>query len=267
MGLSKQSSSIRSYEVILKDQIKEGKKQLQRKGKGLFFSSLSAGFDIGFGPLLMAAALTFAGGVYSQATVDLLLAALYPVGFIFVVISRADLYTELDSRAVFPILDNYSSLTKLFRLWGYVILGNLLGGFIFSMIAVYIGTQYNILNVAAIAELANVYTDRTTWQLFMGAILAGWLMGLVSWLTAASSNTISAIFFVWICTFTIALLHLPHSIAGNVEVAMGFLVDPDIGAFDYGRFLVASLIGNAVGGIIFVALLKYAGRPEVNDES
>ncbi len=261
MALNSHSSSIRPYEDILELQVEEGKKQLERKRKGLLFSSLSAGLDIGFGPLLMAAVLTFASTAYSQATIAFLLAALYPVGFIFVVISRTDLYTELDARAVFPVLDKSSSISKLFRLWGYVIFGNLIGGFIFSMIAVFIGMQYNVLDASAIAELARVYTERTTWQLFLGAIIAGWLMGLVAWLVVAARTTISAIFFVWLCTFAIALLHLPHSIAGNVEVAMGFLVDSAVSIFDYGRFLIASLIGNAAGGIIFVALLKYAGRP------
>ncbi len=264
MSFKQNPASIRSYEDILHSQIKEGEKQLDRKGKGLFFSSLSAGLDIGFGPFLMAAVLTFASGVYSEASIDFLLAALYPVGFIFVVISRTDLYTELDARAVFPVLNNLSSLSRLIRLWAYVIIGNLIGGFLFSAMAVYIGIQYGIVEPQAFAHLANVYTERTTWQLFMGAIFAGWLMGLVAWLVVAARTTISAIFFVWLCTFTIALLHLPHSIAGNVEVAMGLFVDPAVSIFDYGRFLIASLIGNAIGAIIFAAILKFAGRPQTS---
>lgn len=266
MATDDQSPPVHSYEFILEHQIKEGEKQLERKGKGLFFSSLSAGLDIGFGPLLMAAVITFASGAFSHPVMDFVLATLYPVGFIFVVLSRTDLYTELDARGFFPVLSDLSSIPKLFRLWGYIIAGNLIGGFIFSILAVYIGLQYNILDQTAIAQLAHVYTDRTTWQIFLGAIVAGWLMGLVGWLSAAAKNAISVIFFVWICTFTIALLHLPHSIAGNVEVAMGLLVDPAVGVLDYGRFLVASLVGNAVGGIVFVAIIKYAARFNINDE-
>ncbi len=261
MASDNQQPSIRTYENILSRQIKEGEKQLERKGGGLFFSSVSAGLDIGFGPLLMAAALTFAGTWYSPATMHILLAALYPVGFIFVVLSRSDLYTELDARAFFPVMDRLSSLPKLFRLWAIVIAGNIIGGALFAGLAVYIGTQYGIVEASSFAELAHVYTEKTTWQLFLGAIIAGWLMGLVSWLVIGARATISAIFFVWLCTFSIALLHLPHSIAGNVEVAMGLFVDPSVTVGDYGRFLFASLIGNAVGGVIFVAVLKFRGRP------
>lgn len=251
--------SINTYEHILNRQIEEGEEQLERRGKGLFFSSLSAGLDIGFGPLLMVTALTFASGVYSQPTIKILLAALYPVGFIFVVISRVDLFTELDARAAFPIIDKFSSLPRLFRLWGYVILGNLIGGFIFSALAVYIGQSYGIVETSSFIELASVYTDRSMWQLFLGAIMAGWLMGLVAWLTVAARNTISAIFFVWLCTFSIALLHFPHSIAGNVEVLMGVLVEGPVSWLDYARFILVALVGNAIGGVFFVAVLKYGG--------
>ncbi len=250
----------RPYEDVLARQIEEGQKQLERTARGLLASSLSAGLDIGFGPLLMAAALTLTGGAYGALTTDLLLANLYTVGFIFVVLSGTDLYTELDTRAVFPVLDGRSSVVSLLRLWALVIAGNLVGGFAFAALAVHVGGAYGIVATSAFAELAHVYTERTTWALFLGAIVAGWLMGLVAWLTASSRGTLGCIFFVWLCTFSIALLHLPHSIAGNVEVAMGLLTGPAVTVLDYGRFLLASLVGNAVGGVVFVALLKFAAR-------
>jgi formate/nitrite transporter FocA (FNT family) len=62
---------------------------------------------------------------------------------------------------------------------------------------------------------------------------------------------------IFVVTATIGLLHLPHSIAGNVEVLFGLLVSPAISLLDYLAFLVLATIGNAVGGAVFVALLKY----------
>jgi len=64
---------------------------------------------------------------------------------------------------------------------------------------------------------------------------------------------------VLIVTGTIGLLHLPHSIAGNVEVLFwaGRLVSPAITLTDYAGFLVLATLGNAFGGAVFVALLKY----------
>jgi len=48
-----------------------------------------------------------------------------------------------------------------------------------------------------------------------------------------------------------------HSIAGNVEVLFGLLVSPAITLTDYAGFLVLATLGNAFGGAVFVALLKY----------
>ena len=60
-----------------------------------------------------------------------------------------------------------------------------------------------------------------------------------------------------VVTATIGLLHLPHSIAGNVEVLFGLFTAPAIGVGDYLAFLGLATAGNAVGGAVFVALLKY----------
>lgn len=67
-------------------------------------------------------------------------------------------------------------------------------------------------------------------------------------------------FFTILVTGSIAFMHLPHSIANNVEMFTGLLVDSPVMWFDWGRFLVTSVIGNAIGGVIFVVLLINSGR-------
>lgn len=116
MSSSEFQAAERPYEDILSRQVEEGEKEIERTASGLLLSSLSAGLDIGFGPLLMAAVLTFASGTYSDATMEFLLALMYSVGFIFVVLGETDLYTELTARGIFPVLDGRSSVTALLRL-------------------------------------------------------------------------------------------------------------------------------------------------------
>ncbi len=259
------SPAERPYEDVLSRQIDEGGAQIQRAAQGLLVSSLAAGLYIGFGPLLMAVVETIATEVYSHPTVEFLLAFMYSIGFVFVVLSQTDLYTELDTRAMFPVMKGNASVAKLGRLWVLVIVGNIIGGIVFSVIAVNVGTAYGFVEPSAFAALATVYTTKSTWILFLGGIIAGWLMGLAAWLVVAASGTGSRTFFVIITTGAIAFMHLPHSIAGNVEVFMGLLVDSPVTWFDWGRFLVATIVGNAIGGIVFVALLTYGGRPQNDD--
>jgi len=97
-------------------------------------------------------------------------------------------------------------------------------------------------------------------------ILAGWLMGLLSWLVTASRDTISQIFFVWLVTTAIGLSHLHHVIAGTAEVLAGLFAGQGITWADVGRFLFLVTLGNALGGIFFVALLKFGHATQASED-
>lgn len=246
-----------SYREILGLEIEEGLSQLQRPTSGLFLSGLSAGLDIGFGPFLMAVVLTMSEGSFSEPVTGLLLANAYAVGFIFVVVGRSELFTEHTTLAVVPVLDGEASVADLARLWGVVYVANLVGGTAFAMLAVYVGPQLETIDPAAFEEIARGLVHYSWSTTLLSAVLAGWLMGLMTWLVAAGQNTISQAFFVWLVALAIGLAHLPHSIAGSVEVLLGVFSRSGITAMDFAGFLAWSTVGNTVGGSIFVGLLKY----------
>lgn len=245
-------------EDILDIQIRQGLSELWRPKTGLSLSALSAGLDIGFGPLLMAVLLTTAGVAGTgELTKQLLLAVAYGVGFILVVLGRSELFTEHTTLAVLPVLDGKASVARLARLWSIVYTANLVGAVVFGALIVAVGPSVGVVEPSAIVELARVYTTQPSIGLFGGGVLAGWLMGLLSWLVAGADSTAARILVVWLVAAAIGLAHLPHCIAGSVEVVAGVLVSPDVGAMAYARFLTLSTAGNAVGGTVFVALLKY----------
>ncbi|WP_254546085.1 formate/nitrite transporter family protein [Halomarina pelagica] len=248
----------KSQEDILSEQIREGLSELRRPTDGLFLSALSAGLDIGFGPLLMAIVLTLAGFSFSSELLkELLIANFYAVGFIFVVLGRSELFTEHTTLAVLPVLDRRASVGDLARLWGVVYAGNVVGAVAFSAIVVLVAPAIGVVESKAFVELGSSLVKHEWPVLLAGGILAGWLMGLLSWLVAAAQESIARVFFVWIIATAIALAHLPHSIAGTVEVLMAVFAGTKLTLLDYGYFLLLSTVGNAIGGTVFVALLKY----------
>nr|WP_303646841.1 formate/nitrite transporter family protein [Haloarchaeobius salinus] len=237
--------------------IETGVHEMNRERSGLLLSGLSAGLDIGFGPLLMAVVLTLSAGGFGDLTTELLLASVYSVGFMFVIIGRSELFTEHTTLAVIPVLDGQASVRQLARLWGLVYLGNLVGGFLFTLLVVLLMPGLGVVETAAFEEIAlKLVTHELQW-LFIAGVFAGWLMGLLAWLITAAQETTSRLILILIVTGAIGILHLPHSIAGNVEVLFGLFVSPAITVVDYLAFLVLATIGNAVGGAVFVALLKY----------
>ncbi|MFC6941889.1 formate/nitrite transporter family protein [Salinirubellus sp. GCM10025818] len=246
-------------EDILRVQLEEGLSELNRPSSGLFISALSAGLDIGFGPLLMAVVLTTAGFSFSSPVVgELLMANAYALGFVFVVMGRSELFTEHTTLAVLPVLDRQASLAQLGRLWGLVYAGNVVGSAMFAGIIVLIAPALDIAEPRAFVEIAEGFTAYR-WPVIVAAgVLAGWLMGLLSWLVAAAQESVSRLLFVWLIATAIGFAHLPHSIAGTVEVLAGVLVSPELTYVDFLRFLGAATVGNALGGSVFVSLLKYS---------
>lgn len=245
-------------EDILDIQIRQGLSELQRPTTGLSLSGLSAGLDIGFGPLIMAVILTTAGTAGTgELTRELLLAIAYGVGFILVVLGRSELFTEHTALAVLPVLDGQADVGRLARLWVIVYLSNLVGAAAFGGLIVAVGPTIGVVEPSVIVELARVYTDQPAVGLLGGGVLAGWLMGLLSWLVAGADSTTARLLVVWLIAAAIGIAHLPHCIAGSVEVVAGILVGAELGPMAFVRFLSLSTVGNVIGGTVFVALLKY----------
>jgi len=242
---------------ILDSMIEKGSHEISREKEGLFLSSLSAGLDIGFGPLLMGVILTLSAGSYGDLPTEILLASAYSVGFIFVILGRSELFTEHTTLAVMPVIDGEASLKKLGRLWSIVYAGNIIGGLVFTGLAVMLMPGLGVVEKAAFETIAYKLVSHELRWLLIAGMFAGWLMGLLAWLVTSAKNTIGRVALIWMITATIGMFHLPHSIAGNVEVLFGLFTSSKIAVTDYIAFLSLSTIGNAIGGAFFVGLMKY----------
>ncbi|MAN28768.1 MULTISPECIES: formate/nitrite transporter family protein [Mesonia] len=255
---SKQNnSSKKSHGEILKEQICEGQETYNKKASSIILSSLTAGLEIGFSFLLICTLFYYAGGSFSEETLFKLISLVYPVGFILVILGQSILFTEQTSLLTLPILNNKREAGSLFRIWGLVIFGNLLGGYLMSLVLIWIGPKLGIFEFSTFEAIAKHVTKPDSLTIFVSAILAGWLMGLLSWLLTSSSETISRIVIIFVITATMSFTGLHHSIIGNIEVFSGMITSPQIEFIDYLKFICFAILGNAIGGAVFVALLKY----------
>lgn len=248
----------KNYHTVLEQQLAQAEEELERPAGALLLSGLSAGLDLGFGPFAMAIILTLGKDVFPKPVNELLLASAYTIGFIFVVLGRSALFTEQTTSAVQPVLAKRATLGQLLRIWGIVLVANVVGGALFSAFAARLGPALGVAEPAAFGEIARKVVEHEWWVMLLSAVAAGWLMGLLVWLVTASRDTVSQILVIWLTTFAIGLGQLHHSIAGTIEVLMGVFVGEGATLADYGRFLLWSALGNAIGGAVFVAILKYA---------
>src|SRR5512142_1558731 len=77
------------------------KREMERSSLGLFFSGLSGGLNISFGFMAVAAAHALAPDPWKT----LLATAAYPLGFLLVILPRAQLFTENTLTPVVLVLE------------------------------------------------------------------------------------------------------------------------------------------------------------------
>jgi len=251
------SDSKKSHGEILKEQICEGQKTYDKKPSSIIISSLTAGLEIGFSYLLICSLFFFFQDKFAEETLFKIIAFVYPIGFILVILGQSILFTEQTSLLTLPVLNKDKTLGSLLKLWGLVIFGNLIGGFLIAMLLIWIGPKLHLFELSTIEKIAVHVTKPDSLTILVSAILAGWLMGLLSWLMSSSSENISRIIIIFIITATMSFTGLHHSIIGNIEVFSGLITSPKIEFLDYAKFQFFALLGNAIGGAVFVALLKY----------
>lgn len=247
----------KTHGEILKQQIIEGQETYDRSASSILLSSLTAGLEIGFSYLLLCTVFSFLGGKIAEDTIFKAMAFVYPIGFIMVILGQSILFTEQTSLLSLPVLNKKKSIGSLFRLWGIVVLGNLIGGCIMAVVLTWLGPKLQIFELEAVEKIADHVASIAPHVIFVSAILAGWLMGLLSWLLTSSKETISRIVLIFMVTAVMAFTGLHHSIIGNVEVFAGLISNSSITIWQYLSFECLALLGNALGGVFFVALLKY----------
>lgn len=243
---------------ILDEQIEAGLAEFKRPAKGLFISSLTAGMEVGFSVLFMCTIYSMFYETVSTEALTLYLSLCYPIGFIFVIIGRSELFTEHTALALLPVLRGSVSVVNLLKLWGIVYAGNIIGGYVFGYILSHVGVNVGFIKIEAFTYLAHHLLEYDWDSILLSAILAGWMMGLLGWLVTSSQETISRIVLIIMVTFIIGLAGLHHSIVGSIEVFLGALTSPDISMTDYLHVQFWATLGNLLGGTVFVALLKFS---------
>ncbi|MGG7797924.1 formate/nitrite transporter family protein [Klebsiella aerogenes] len=244
------SQAMATHEVIRQ----EGEKELERDAMALLWSAIAAGLSI--------SASLVAKGIFHVQLGALpggyLLENLgYTFGFIIVILARQQLFTENTVTAVLPIMHKPSAgnIALLLRLWGVVLLGNLLGGAIAAW-------AFNIMPIfddatrEAFQSISQKVMENTPTEMFANAIISGWLVATMVWMfpAAGSAKVIVIILMTWL----IALADTTHIVVGSVEIF--YLIFS--GALPWQEFIwpfaLPTLAGNICGGTFIFALLSHA---------
>jgi len=247
-----------AYE-IMREQIQSGLKEYNRSDLGLFLSSLSAGLEVGFSILIIGIIFTLFKNESSGGQLALMMALVYPIGYIFVIIGRSELFTEHTTLATIPVMNGEATLSSLAKLWLIVYVGNLAGGYIFGSISLIFNAEMHLIGKDFFYFVSEKMLKYSVGATMISSIMAGWLMGMLSWLLSSAQDTFSRVVMIFLVTFLISIAGLHHCIVGSIEVFMAFFTEANqISWGQFLRFQVLSTLGNIIGGVFLVAIIKYA---------
>jgi formate-nitrite transporter family protein len=252
---ARMSEGIRLKAALVHEIIREeGEEELARSVGALAWSGLAAGLSMGFSLVvegLLHHYLPEAGWRPLVASFG------YTTGFVIVVLGRQELFTESTLTGVIPVLTRRDRATSLAlaRLWGVVLLANLVGAGLFAALAA--GAPIFEPNLhqdfLGIGERAGAGSFVV---LFVKAVLAGWLIALMVWLLPGAGS--ARLIVILLITYIVALGGFAHIIAGSVEV-LYLVLSGDKSFFSYLiDYLTPVLLGNVVGGSALVAMLNHA---------
>lgn len=232
--------------------VRIGEDELKRSSTGLALSGLAAGLGMGLTGLGAAAILANTAEGLAH---HLLAMLLYPLGFIVVILGRAQLFTENTLFPVILVLDRRRHLRNTLRLWAVVFTANVVGALLFAVLMIKAGAVSADV-AGALSRLGSQTVQGGFGHLFWAGVAGGWIIALMAWLVTASRFTIGQIALVYLMTFVVGAAGLAHCVAGSTE-ALSAVLAGQVSAGTYLVWLLAVTLGNTVGGVIIVSLLNY----------
>ncbi len=227
---------------------------MARPAVSLWWSGIAAGISISFSAL----AETLLQMHLPDAPWRPLITSFgYSVGFLMVVLSRQQLFTENTITVVLPIVaqPTRARLVRMVRMWSIVFLANMAG----TLIAALFCTFTPVLSPDVLAAMRDIGHNmlQLGWSaMFFRAIGAGFLVAAMVWMLPSAAAT--QLHVVTLMTYLIALGGFTHVIAGSVE-AFVLVANGDLGLPTMIlHFTLPALLGNVIGGTALFALLSYA---------
>lgn len=232
----------------------DGEKELERDAMALLWSAIAAGLSMGASLLAKGVFHVNLEGVPGSFLLENLG---YTFGFIIVIMARQQLFTENTVTAVLPVMQKPigSNFLLLIRLWGMVLLGNLIGTGLAAWAFEYMPV-FDEQTRDAFVNIGMEVMKNTPGEMFANAIISGWIIATMVWMFPAAGS--AKIVVIIIMTWLVGLGDLTHIVVGSVEI-LYLVFNGTIHWSDFfWPFALPTLAGNICGGTFIFALISHA---------
>ncbi|MBE9610301.1 formate/nitrite transporter family protein [Chitinilyticum piscinae] len=225
----------------------------------LLVMAFLGGVYIALGALL---ALVVAGGATTLAAQNpgldkLLFGAVFPVGFIAVVLTGADLFTSNCATQMVPLYRRQVRLTEVLRVWSVSYAGNLVGALFAAGVFAYMTGLLDASHPWSpfVLSLAEHKVHSPFHVVFVKGILANMLVCVAAWQGYSAKDTLGRMVGIWAPVMAFVALGMEHSIANLFFVPAAMLAGADISLSQFVlNNLIPATLGNIVGGALLIGL-------------
>ena len=238
------------YEIVRR----LGDEEMDRPVTSLWWSGIAAGLSISFS--LLAQGILQAH--LPAAPWQILVVSLgYSVGFVMVVLSRQQLFTESTVTAVLPVMADFTrtNVWRLARLWSVVLLANMTGTLVAALLCTFTPVLTPDLKTAML-DIAGQILNHSWLEMLFRAVASGFLIATMVWLIPSAEA--AQFHVIVVSTYLIAAAGFMHIVAGSVE-AFFLVLNGHLGVQPMViDFFIPVLVGNIIGGTALFALIAYA---------
>ncbi len=226
--------------------VEEGHQRLHRTWPALLATGLVGGIDVSIGLLGMLLVKHHTGN-------DLVAALVFSSGFIALTLANSELFTENFLVPISAVAAKKGRMREVWRLWGGTAVTNLIGGCV--MVVLFI-TAIPELGDTGIELGLNFVERGIGLEGFTSAVLAGVVITLMTWMQHATPSTFGKIVAAVMAAFLLAYGHLSHVVVASLEVFAGIVGGADFGYAEWFGMFWLWAVGNAIGGLGLVTVLR-----------
>lgn len=250
-------------DVVVDSMIQAGANKAKLGAKDLLIRSILSGALLGF-----ATTLAFTGT--AQTSLGIVGALVFPVGFVMIVLLGLELVTGNFALVPLGVMEGRINMADLWFNWGWVFLGNLIGGVLYAILF-----AKTLTPGAPLAKMLITVSETKTLgyaqlgyegllSAFVKAILCNWMvtMGVVMSLT--SQSTMGKIVAMWLPILTFFAQGFEHSVVNMFVIPVGMILGAQVSLSDWWFWnQIPVTLGNVFGGFIFTGLALYLTHKKV----
>ncbi|WP_035445333.1 formate/nitrite transporter family protein [Bacillus sp. UNC41MFS5] len=188
---------------------------------------------------------------------SLLGGAVFPVGLMLIIIAGGELLTGNMMALPIAVLVKRATVGQLLKNWLLVLVGNFIGAI---FVAYFFGHVLGLTETGPFltktVTIAEAKIDETFIQSVISAIGCNWLVCLGVWLAFGADDIRGKILAIWFPIMGFVAIGFQNVVA-NMFVIPAAIFSGHFTWVDYLANFVPVVIGNAIGGGIFVALIYW----------